>query len=421
MRTRTHHSRPASARRCGPWLFAGCLFALSAAGPAQDQDQLVQLDGRVKAARVTGIHGGGNAGGRVELAGPAGETVDLYTLPRIERPTKPVAAQPAAEVQLVGGGELFARQVTLNDSRFRILWGAADTVRPLELPMERVRAVRFRGADPDKTAQLTGFGNFARTRDREDNRDDRLFVVAGESVQSVSGFLEALTADRLAFRYEDRTRSIDIAKVVGVVLARSPSRADHAGHCRARMADGSWLWGRMVKLEGGNLVLALAEGVEAPLPWDTLVRLDIRSDRVVFCSDLDPVRVSQQSSLTGDWVWRRDCSVLGNPLVLSGVTYERGLGVHADCTLEFDVGRRCDLFAATIGIDGETKGRGDCLFQVHGDGKPLFQQRMRGSDQPVEVRVSIAGVRIVQLVVLQGEDWDLADHADWGDARFVRE
>ena len=95
--------------------------------------------------------------------------------------------------------------------------------------------------------------------------------------------------------------------------------------------------------------------------------------------------------------------------------------MHADCALDFTVGGHFDLFVAMIGIDGETGGKGDCIFRVLGDGQELFRQRLKGSDRPAEVRVRIAGMRTVSLVVEQGEDWDLADHADWGDARFVRD
>ena len=73
-----------------------------------------------------------------------------------------------------------------------------------------------------------------------------------------------------------------------------------------------------------------------------------------------------------------------------------------------------------IGIDDETNGRGDCIFLVLGDGKELFRARVTGTDEPRRIGVDIRGVRQVTLVVEPGEDLDLADHADWCDARMLK-
>jgi hypothetical protein len=94
--------------------------------------------------------------------------------------------------------------------------------------------------------------------------------------------------------------------------------------------------------------------------------------------------------------------------------------MHADGQLDYSIDSQFDWFVATIGIDAETGGKGDCVCQVLGDGQELFRQRVVGTAKPIEVRVSVAGMKTVSLVVEQGEDWDFADHVDWCDARFVR-
>jgi len=387
---------------------------------ADEQDRLVQLDGSVKTGRIVAMRGDAEPGARVQLAGAPEQTLDLFSLRRIERSVTRLDRPQAVEVQMAHGGKIFARQVTLADGRFRIHW-SADAAAPLEVPIDLVRAVRLAGPDPAKTAKLTGYDNFARARDDDGSREDRLFVIASDAIQSVPGVLERINETSVVFRWEDRDRTVEREKVLGVVLAAPASPSDHIGLCLAQLADGSSIWGRLVRLEGGKLVLALGQDAEAVLPWNAVSRLDVRSDRLVFCSELAPVRVAQQSTLTGQWPWRRDRSVLNNPLCLAGVNYERGLGVHADCTLEFNADARFDLLAATIGIDAETKGKGDCLFRVLGDGNELFQKRLRGTDKPVTLRVNITSVKIVSLIVEEGDDWDLADHADWCDARLVRQ
>jgi hypothetical protein len=398
----------------------GFVIAVSLAlGPsvAAEADRLIQLDGSVKTGQVTRIQGDQNAGGRVQLNGAADQALDLFALRRIERTVTSTQPPRAVLVHLVGGGQVFATMVTLHDGRFKI---DGVTAGSLDLPMELVRAVHFLANATEQTTKLTGHDNFARACDSSDAREDQLFVITPELIQSVPGVWEGLADNRLSFRWDKQVRSVDQAKVLGVVLAAPAETPDHAGQCLARLADGSAIWGRLTRLDAGQLVLTPAKGVTATVPWNAVVRLDVRSDRVAFCSDLEPTRVAEQQSLTGRWTWRRDTSVGGSPLKIGEATFERGLGVHADCTLDFATAGRFDLFVAMIGIDAETGGKGDCVFRVLGDGQELFQQRVKGTDKPVEVRIRIAGMKTVSLVVEQGEDWDLGDHADWCDARFVR-
>ena len=79
-----------------------------------------------------------------------------------------------------------------------------------------------------------------------------------------------------------------------------------------------------------------------------------------------------------------------------------------------------DRFKAVVGIDAETAGRGDCQMVVRGDGIELWSKRVKASDDPVQVDLDIAGIKEFALIVYPGEDFDLGDHADWGEARFLK-
>jgi len=79
------------------------------------------------------------------------------------------------------------------------------------------------------------------------------------------------------------------------------------------------------------------------------------------------------------------------------------------------------VLAATIGIDDETDGRGDCVFKVLVDGDEKFSQRVKATDKPRAIRVPLSGASRVELIVEAGEDLDIADHANWAEARLIRE
>ena len=79
-----------------------------------------------------------------------------------------------------------------------------------------------------------------------------------------------------------------------------------------------------------------------------------------------------------------------------------------------------DRFSAVAGIAAETKGRGDCQMIVRGDGIELWSKRVTGGGGPLEIDVDIEGIKEVALVVSPGAEFDLGDHANWGEARFLK-
>jgi hypothetical protein len=101
--------------------------------------------------------------------------------------------------------------------------------------------------------------------------------------------------------------------------------------------------------------------------------------------------------------------------------FDKGLGVHARSSLTFGLDGQWDTFVAKIGLDAEADGKGDCIFQVLADGKSIFQRRMTGRDLgAAEVKLPITGCQELTLLVEPGEGLDLADHANWCDARLTK-
>ena len=145
---------------------------------------------------------------------------------------------------------------------------------------------------------------------------------------------------------------------------------------------------------------------------------------MVYLSDLTPSSQEQQTRFAAARLWRNDKSLLGNPLRLKYkstgkvLTFEKGLGTRSYTQLVYD-NDRFDQFRAIVGIDLETAGRGDCEMVVEGDGIQLWSKRVRAEDDPESIVVDIDGISKVSLIVREGEYFDLADHANWADARFT--
>jgi len=128
----------------------------------------------------------------------------------------------------------------------------------------------------------------------------------------------------------------------------------------------------------------------------------------------------QEPILAPNRPWQADRTVAGQTLTLRKQTFDKGLGVASYSKLTYELPGQYETFAATIGIDDETAGAGDAVFVVLGDGRELFRLRATGKDAPHQLRLDVTGVRRLELIVEPGEQLDLADHADWGDACLIR-
>ncbi|QIK76090.1 alpha/beta fold hydrolase [Nocardioides piscis] len=109
----------------------------------------------------------------------------------------------------------------------------------------------------------------------------------------------------------------------------------------------------------------------------------------------------------------------GRTLWLDGKSHDKGLGVHADSAIRFDVGGDCEFFQSEVGIDDEVGNSGSVVFSVVADGVQVVQTRtLTGSMDPVTIYAGIDGAQTVDLLVSQAEGGDIDDHADWASAKF---
>jgi hypothetical protein len=402
-------------RRSLPLFLAICapvaLLATAVLGAGASADRLVLLDGSVRQGTVETI----DEAGRVHLAGGA-KAVPLDGLRRIVHRETPEAPAESAlyEVFPTADGVLRARNVTFDGEAFILDWAYGQAQR---LALEAVCAVRL-GRLGDGNAAAAA--EFEAARTAAEVRRDSLFALVDGRAEVVRGALLAVEPAHVRFLWNEAERRIAREKVYGVVLARSGPMPETTGRCLVHLKEGSRAWLTVCGLKKGRLHGTLAKGTDLSVPWSAVVRLDVRSPRLVFLSDLDPVEVEETPLVTYAGPWRRDRNVVGGPLSLGGRAYEKGLGVHSRCRLVYDLGGRYDTFAATIGIDDSADGHGDCVFLVETDGKEGFRKRMTGAARPHAIRIPVAGARRLALTVDWGDDLDLADRANWCDARLVK-
>ena len=387
-------------------LFVAAAAWLAVASDALSAESLTLLEGQEVAGEIATIDAAGKVTGK-DLP----DNLDLNGLRKIVREV-PAAAndKPGVILELIGGGRLLADSVTIASEKFVVKWSHGED---LLLPIDAVRAVRLKPAGKDD--------NFDAALAKPSADNDRLFVEIDGKLSMLVGLVESLAADKVVFQYEGQQQSLATEKLFGIVVAQAGAGGKSNSGVVVELADGSRIAGVVKTLAEGKLSLTVGASAAVSVPWSAVRTMAIRSARLAFLSDLDPTRVKEQPIVTLAAPWQRDRNVYRKTLTIGERKFDRGLGTHASSELAFNVDGQFDTFAAFIGIDALAAGKGDCLFVVQGDGRELARERMTGRDAGKELKLDIRGVKELVLVVEAGEDLDLADLADWADARVIRQ
>jgi hypothetical protein len=110
----------------------------------------------------------------------------------------------------------------------------------------------------------------------------------------------------------------------------------------------------------------------------------------------------------------------GNAITLNRRIYTKGLGVHSDSKLVYDLDGGYTTFITDLGIDDEVGANGTVVFQIYADGEMVYDSGvMTGISQTKTAVVNVEGKKQLWLVVTNGGDTTFFDHADWANARLI--
>jgi len=111
----------------------------------------------------------------------------------------------------------------------------------------------------------------------------------------------------------------------------------------------------------------------------------------------------------------------GDDIVMRGVRYPRGIGVHAWTRLTYDVPDGATTFQSVVGLSDDVCDEAAVAFEVYDEqGRQLYASGVIDpTTGPRFVRVPVTGVAAVTLVVTEGENGRDCDHANWARAAFL--
>jgi hypothetical protein len=96
--------------------------------------------------------------------------------------------------------------------------------------------------------------------------------------------------------------------------------------------------------------------------------------------------------------------------------------MHSRADVTYNLEGKYATFQSTVGVDDAVGSEGSVVFRVYGDEKLLYEGPVaRGGDKPAELKLDVKRVLLLRLEVDYADAGDVADHANWADARLLRE
>jgi hypothetical protein len=260
---------------------------------------------------------------------------------------------------------------------------------------------------------------------------DEFLLFTGDVLRGV--WLESSDADRLRLKTtralvpvaRDRIQAIRCATPV-----RSQKIERLATQAILGFRDGSCLEVQKLEITDDAVQLRCSDNWELTADpasfWSELSFVQPLSTGIVYLSDVEPAAFHHTPFLTQSWQYGANRSVSGGTLRYRGRPISKGLGMHSDSTLEYQLTESDRRFQALIAVDDEAGTAGSVIFRVlidRGDGQWSEAWKspiQRGGDPARKVEVDVRGGKRLRLQIDRADRGDEWDHANWLDACLIR-
>jgi hypothetical protein len=255
-------------------------------------------------------------------------------------------------------------------------------------------------------------------------------VIQSRDGDVARGALTGIDAAQNLLRYQadGKDHGLDLLKVaaVGFNTDLARVRRPKGPYFRLTLADGTRLSATAVTFDGDSWAAQTLFKETLRIPRNEMVSVDVEQGKAAYLSDLKPAKYEYQSFGGEAYSWAADRCVSGQALRLrtpvGESTFDRGLGLHADCTITYALGGKYRRFEALAGLDARSGARGDAVLIVLIDGK---QQeipaggRLAAAGPPLSVEIDVTGAKELTIVVRRGKGGNVQDCVNLAEARLV--
>ncbi len=319
-------------------------------------------------------------------------------------------------VLLENGDRLGVKPLTTNgDFGLETAWTEFPAWPQLTLPLETIQGILFSRPN-DRLA-----------RERIMNRliddlwnDDRAILQNGDEV--VGEFVK-LSEKQLALTVAEIETNIDRNGVRAISfnteLISFPKPEGH--RAVILLVDDSRISVTKLRIEKGIASGKLIAGGEFHVPLDSIATIHFLDGNATCLSDIEPADYKFTPYLSTTWPVQKDRNVRGGLLTLGGKTYVKGLGLHSQCVVRYQLDRKYESFHAIAGIDNGAGRAGQVILRLLVDGKEVASESLSHADDPWLIPpIDLRGKHALTIKVEFGDRADVQDHLNLCNAVLVK-
>lgn len=381
--------------------------------PSDPVFSALQIDGRTVSGRIVAIDPD-----RITIASAenARDELALRSLVRLARDVRSSPPLEDASHVILPEGDRLMRVTVGSTTDTALEIQSHSAIGKLTIPLEAVLGLVL-----TPPSEVEAFDPLWERVRGEPRSTDVVWMANGDRL---TGALLGLNDHAVKLQVEGKPVEIDRTGVVA--LGFDPAALSYprptSDFLELSLVDGTRLGMTEVRLDKGQLSGVSRFGQRLRFPIDDLVRIDPRTPSVDYLSDRKPDAEQYVSYLGPTRAFRTDRSVDGHRLQLGGRTYERGLGTQSRTLLAYRLKPTDRRFQALVGVDDRAGPLGSVVFRVLVDGKSrLTTPPLSARDTPRPIDVDIAGAKLLILATEFGDRGDVRDHADWVEARIIRQ
>jgi hypothetical protein len=236
------------------------------------------------------------------------------------------------------------------------------------------------------------------------------------------------SANRVRFQVDGKEKEWELSKLsaIGFNTDLARVRRPKGSYYRLTLADGTRLSAGSVSSDGKLWKATTWAKNELSFSTEQLVSIDVEQGKAVSMADLKPTRYEYQTADGEQYPWAPDRCVSGAALrlktALGESTFDRGIGLHSECTITYALEGKYRRFETLAGLDARTGMRGDAVLAVLVDGKERELPRggrLLFSDGPLTLQLDVAGAKELKIAVRPGRGGTIHDHVNLADARLI--
>ena len=351
----------------------------------------------------------------------------------------PRAPRGQTIVVLADGGRLVTAAAWAGGAAVKLLGDEVvvltDTFDEVPLPRELVRGVVFaQRSHPRERESLEELvrGEPSPGPSLEERGSSSSDAVLLTNEDRVTGKLVALSGGSLSLETDVGAVKLPLSRVEAVMFGQregsggSPAARPQPPRLALGLKDGSLIYADSVVAHDNDMSVTLTSGVElAGGSVKDVALLQSLGGRFVYLSDLAAPGYRHVPYLSIGWPYRRDRNVLGEPLAVGGKRYLKGIAMHSAARLTYRLDGKYRRFDSLAALDDSAGKKGSVTFGVYVLRERQWREAytsgiVRGGDVPRPVSVDVTGAEGLTLTVDFADRGDELDHADWLDARLIR-